>query len=70
MSKKAVIALTVSVSAAVLIVGAAAAGTMICKRIYKNITTGCEPVDLVQYNTFKNKYIKKFLHFSGPLQYF
>lgn len=35
MSKKAVIALTVSVSAAVLVVGAVAAGTMICKKIYK-----------------------------------
>ena len=35
MSKKAVLALTVSLSAAVLLIGAAAAGTMICKKIYE-----------------------------------
>ncbi len=35
MSKKAVIALTVSLSAAVLVIGAAVAGTIICKKIYE-----------------------------------
>jgi hypothetical protein len=35
MSKKAIIALTVSLSATVLLVGAATAGTLICKKIYE-----------------------------------
>ena len=35
MSKKAVIALTVSLSAAALLVSAAAVGTVICKKIYE-----------------------------------
>jgi hypothetical protein len=35
MSKKAIIALTVSLSAAALLAGAAVAGTMICMKIYE-----------------------------------
>lgn len=35
MSKKAIIALTVSLSAAALLAGAAVAGTIICKKIYE-----------------------------------
>jgi hypothetical protein len=35
MSKKAIIALTVSLSAAALLAGAVVAGTIICKKIYE-----------------------------------
>ncbi|MBR5514081.1 MAG: hypothetical protein IKV85_08885 [Ruminococcus sp.] len=35
MSKKAIIALTVSLSATVLLAGAATAGALICKKIYE-----------------------------------
>lgn len=35
MSKKAVIALTISLSAVAALIGAAAAGTVICKKLYE-----------------------------------
>lgn len=35
MSKKAIIALTVSISATVVVMGAVAVGTVICKKIYE-----------------------------------